>query len=204
MASTQYSKKWGVMAERLWALTQDTTVMIIMHTTKKQELWSWPICRQEMNVCVSVVCVCLFVCRVPQRCLIFWWCVSSQDADLLAGHAQACFCCALECVYMYVCQCEAYGKDFHPSWCVHCQVDLSVGRRWMCVSAVCLFVCVQCTTKLTHLLVVHLVKMTHLLAGHPHVCFHCVFEFVYVLHQSGAYNKVFIFLGVCVVKLTNL
>ena len=32
--------------------------------------------RRETNVCISVVCVWLFVCSVPQRCPIFRWCVS--------------------------------------------------------------------------------------------------------------------------------
>ena len=48
-----------------------------------------------------------------------------------------------------------------------------------------------------------LVKMTHLLAGHAHMCFCCmlcVCVFVSVEHTA----KIFIFVGVCVVKLTYL
>ena len=114
-----------------------------------------------MDLCVSVVCVCLLV----SLCAVYHKDVASYGGachvkitHLSARPAHVCFCCVLECVC--VSQCGAYSEDFLFFVHAYGEVHPSVERRSMCVcvTRVCLSVSVQRTTKMSHLLVVRILS----------------------------------------------
>ena len=75
----------------------------------------------------------------------------------------------------------------------------------MCVYLFCVFVCLCAAyhKDVPSFGGACLVKMTHLLAGHAHMCFCCMFKYMCVFVSLEHTAKIFSFLDVCVVKLTH-
>ena len=111
-------------------------------------------------MCLYLLCVCLFVCSVPQRCPIFWWSMSYQD-DLPFGRMCSCALC-FTLAFVCVCQCRVYCKTIH---------FLLLWRGDECVCIFCVFFArVQRTTKMSHLLVVHVLSRWPIVRQDVHTC----------------------------------